>query len=99
MRYHSIDILRMVAIFVMVIVHFGENLSGFDFALAGFGAPLFAMLSGASYRLWINGQATLGVDEEQISKISIRRGLFVIGVGFAFNILVWLPEEIGRAHV
>lgn len=93
MRYYSIDILRMVAIFVMVIVHFRENLSGFNSSFAGFGAPLFAMLSGASHRLWVNGQATLGVNEEQVSKISIRRGLFVIGVGFAFNILVWLPED------
>lgn len=93
MRYPSIDILRTFAIFVMVLVHFGENLSGFHSPLTGFGAPLFAFLSGASYRLWANGQAARGKSPEEISKVSVRRGLFVFGVGFAFNILVWLPED------
>ncbi|MCA9078923.1 MAG: DUF1624 domain-containing protein [Planctomycetaceae bacterium] len=93
MRYPSIDILRTIAIFVMVFVHFGENLSGYGVPFAGFGAPLFAFLSGVSYRLWVNGQQRKGVDEELISKISIRRGLFVFGVGIAFNVLVWLPED------
>ena len=26
-------------------------------------------------------------------KISVRRGLFVLGAGFVFNLFVWLPEE------
>lgn len=93
MRYPSIDILRTLALFVMVLVHFGENLSGFAVPFTGFGAPLFAFLSGASYRLWSFGQEAKGKSELEIDKISIRRGLFVFGVGFAFNILVWLPED------
>lgn len=93
MRYFSIDILRTIAIFVMVFVHFGENLAGFKSPFAGFGAPLFAFLSGASYYLWVKGREEKGVSDEEISKISVRRGLFVFGVGFAFNILVWLPED------
>lgn len=93
MRFPSIDILRTFAIFVMVLVHFGENLSGFTSPFTGFGAPLFAFLSGVSYFLWVQGQLTRGASEEDISKVSIRRGLFVIGIGFAFNILVWLPED------
>jgi uncharacterized membrane protein len=93
MRYASIDILRTVAIAVMVIVHFGENLSGYIPPIAGLGAPLFAFLSGASYCLWMRGQQAKGRDDSEISKVSIRRGLFVFGVGFAFNILVWLPED------
>lgn len=93
MRYPSIDILRTFAIFIMVLVHFGENLSGFHSPLTGFGAPLFAFLSGVSYRLWANGQAARGKSPEEVSKVSVRRGLFVFGVGFAFNVLVWLPED------
>ncbi|QDT39282.1 heparan-alpha-glucosaminide N-acetyltransferase domain-containing protein [Stratiformator vulcanicus] len=93
MRYASIDILRALAIFVMVFVHFGENLSGVVMPFAGFGAPLFAFLSGVSYYLWTRGQFSRGKSESEVSKISVRRGLFVFGVGIAFNILVWLPED------
>jgi len=93
MRYPSIDILRTIAIVVMVFVHFGQNLSGYAVPVAGLGAPLFAILSGVSYRLWLNGQIKRGISDEVISKISTRRGLFVFGVGFAFNIFVWLPED------
>jgi uncharacterized membrane protein len=93
MRYPSIDLLRTLAIQVMVLVHFSENLSGYTIPITGFGAPLFAFLSGVSYYLWAAGQAAKGRTDEEISKISIRRGLFVFGVGFAFNVLVWLPEE------
>lgn len=93
MRYPSVDILRTVAIVVMVMVHFPENLSGYTPPFTGLGAPLFTFLSGVSYYLWAKGQRKRGVAEEQISKISIRRGLFVIGVGFAFNIFVWFPED------
>ncbi|MEZ5943135.1 MAG: heparan-alpha-glucosaminide N-acetyltransferase domain-containing protein [Planctomycetaceae bacterium] len=93
MRYSSVDLLRTVALFVMVFVHFGENLSGYTMPFAGFGAPLFALLSGLSYYLWVQGQRVRGVDEETISKVSVRRGLFVFCVGIAFNILVWLPED------
>lgn len=77
----------------MVLVHFGENLSGYTLPAAGFGAPLFAFLSGVSYVLWSNGRRTQGASESDICKVSMRRGLFVFGVGFAFNVLVWLPED------
>lgn len=94
MRYSSIDLLRMLAIFVMVFVHFAENLSGVVLPCAGFGAPLFALLSGVSYSLWVNGQKRKGKSEAEITKVSIRRGTFVVGAGFAFNVLVWLPEDL-----
>lgn len=93
MRYPSIDVLRMVAIFVMVFVHFSENLSGTLLPIAGLGAPLFVFLSGVSYQLWVAGQVARGRSDLEISRTSIRRGLFVIGTGFLFNILVWLPED------
>ena len=89
MRYSSIDILRTFAIFSMVIVHFVENLSGSDFVPSGFGAPLFTFLSGVSYRLWLNSQEARGRSDADISKVTIRRGLFLFGVGFVFNVL-WL---------
>lgn len=93
MRYPSIDVLRTLAIFVMVFVHFSENLSGTLLPIAGLGAPLFVFLSGVSYRLWVAGQVARGKNDLEISKTTIRRGLFVIGTGFVFNILVWLPED------
>ena len=93
MRYASIDVLRAVAICVMVLVHFGENLAGYIVPFAGFGAPLFALLSGVGYRLWLRGREERGTSNEEISRVSARRGLFVFGVGIAFNVCVWLPED------
>lgn len=93
MRYSSIDCLRTIAIIVMVLVHFAENLSGVHLPITGLGAPLFAFLSGLSYQLWVSGLEAKQVSEEEISKRSIRRGLFVFGAGFGFNILAWLPED------
>jgi uncharacterized membrane protein len=94
MRYTSIDILRTFAICVMVLVHFGENLSGFHSPITGFGAPLFAFLAGVSYCLWSRAQTARGKSESEISRISVRRALFVFGMGFAFNIFVWMPEDV-----
>lgn len=93
MRYISIDILRTIAIFLMVIVHFVENLSGSTFVPSGFGAPLFTLLVGVSYSLWLTAQEKRGREDAEISKITVRRGLFLLGVGFLFNIVVWLPED------
>ncbi len=93
MRYASIDILRTFAIFVMVFVHFAENLAGVTLPFAGFGAPLFSLLSGVSYCLWERGAKAKGKSDEEISKVSVRRGLFVFGLGFVFNVVVWLPED------
>jgi len=92
-RYSSIDILRTLAIFVMVIVHFCENLAGYTPPINGFGAPLFMLVSGISYRLWLNGKLSRNISETQISKITIRRGLFLFGLGFVFNVFIWLPED------
>lgn len=95
MRYLSIDILRTIAIILMVMVHFMENLSGVtNWSPTGFGAPFFAFLSGVSYSLWLRGKDNKRRSEEEISKITIRRGLFLIGIGFAFNFLVWFPEDL-----
>jgi uncharacterized membrane protein len=94
MRFSSIDLLRTVSIVIMVVVHFCENLAGLTPKIAGIGAPMFMFLSGLSYRLWLNGRATQQLSRETITKITIRRGLFLIGLGFLFNILVWMPEDV-----
>ncbi len=107
-RQTSIDVLRAMAIAIMVTVHFIENLSGLygdgermilgvDYGWwlpTGFAAPTFALLSGMSYRLWSVVQKEKGYTDEMISKRTIRRGLFLIGLGFMFNVLVWLPEDV-----
>lgn len=93
-RLASIDLLRTVAIVTMVLVHFAENLSGWTPPFAGLGAPLFVFLSGASYFLWSDALVTRDLSDDSITRISVRRGLFVFGAGFAFNLFVWLPEDI-----
>jgi len=93
MRYISIDILRAFAIVMMVLVHFMENLGGANWAPAGIGAPLFTFLVGVSYRLWLDSQEEKKRPAHEIAATSLRRGLFLFALGFAFNVLVWLPED------
>jgi uncharacterized membrane protein len=93
MRYTSIDVLRTMAIFMMVLVHFLENLAGATWSPAGLGAPMFGFLVGVSYQLWVHSQVKKDRSEDEINRASLRRGLFVFGVGFVFNIAVWLPAD------
>jgi uncharacterized membrane protein len=107
-RHASIDVLRAVAIALMVVVHFAENLAGWHgeagsafvgihrtwWLPTGFAAPTFAFLAGASYRLWLALQRRRGRSEAAIAKGTVRRGLFLIGLGFVFNVLIWLPEDV-----
>ncbi len=93
MRYASIDLLRAVAIVLMVVVHFTENLAGVGWAPAGFGAPLFAFLAGLSFRIWVRAQETKGTPDDAVTRTAVRRGVFLFALGFVFNVLVWLPED------
>lgn len=94
MRLASIDVLRSIAIVIMVVVHFLENLSGVrEWSPDGFGAPLFAFLSGISARLWAAARTQRGDSSTQITRVLVRRGLFLFGLGLAFNFFVWLPED------
>jgi uncharacterized membrane protein len=107
-RLASIDVLRAAAIVVMVAVHFVENLAGaYDdgsgrfvgvhhvwWLPTGFAAPTFALLSGVSYRLWLDGQWRRGVPDDVVSRRTLRRGWFLVGLGLVFNVAIWLPEEI-----
>ena len=94
MRLVSVDILRTIAIFLMVIVHFMENLSGAMWGPSGLGAPLFTFLVGLSYHAWSRSREAAGLSDEEISRGTIRRGLFLFTLGFAFNVAVWLPADI-----
>lgn len=106
MRHLSIDILRTAAIFMMVVVHFVENLSATYetqasgghplnpwWLPAGLAAPLFTLLTGVSYAIWLGVQQRRGVADAAISRRTVRRGLFLLGLGVTFNVLVWLPED------
>jgi uncharacterized membrane protein len=101
-RYLSIDILRAVAILLMVQVHFSEYMSA-NFAspkylyvlsqnLGLVPAPFFTFLSGLSYSLWLGAQARSGRTARQIVQYSFRRGMFVFVLGIAVNIFIWLPQ-------
>lgn len=97
MRHSSVDVQRTMAITLMVLVHFVENLSGqgkYPWLPAGLSAPSFLLLLGVSQQLSVAAQQRRLVPEELITKRSVRRGLCLVGLGFAFNLLVWLPEDI-----
>jgi uncharacterized membrane protein len=107
-RLASIDVLRTIAIVLMTLVHFVENLAGswgvddgafiganrYWWMPTGFAAPTFTFLSGVSYRLWADAQRARGRPDAELSKITVRRGLFLILLGFVFNVLVWMPEDV-----
>lgn len=91
----------------MVLVHFVENLSS-HYGTSGAGpmsrehlwwlpvglaAPIFTLLAGVSYYSWLTMQRDKGIDDCTISKRTVRRGLFLFGLGFAFNVFIWLPED------
>ncbi|MCX7403150.1 MAG: heparan-alpha-glucosaminide N-acetyltransferase domain-containing protein [Planctomycetia bacterium] len=106
MRFLSIDLLRAAAIILMIVVHFVENLSllfandlsvsqpaAIAWLPSGFAAPIFTFLTGVSYRLWVHHREDRGDTALAITKASVRRGLMLIGLGFVFNVLIWLPED------
>jgi len=93
-RFASIDLLRAIAIISMVLVHFTENLAGYTPPFAGVGAPLFIFLSGTSFFIWSESLVASGRADAAITQTSVRRGLFIFAAGFAFNLFVWLPEDI-----
>ncbi|MFM8583493.1 MAG: heparan-alpha-glucosaminide N-acetyltransferase domain-containing protein, partial [Planctomycetaceae bacterium] len=97
MRHPSVDVQRTIAIALMVLVHFVENLAGqgkYPWLPAGLAAPSFLLLLGVSQQLSFAAQHRRGVPAELQAKRGVRRGLCLLGLGFTFNLLVWLPEDL-----
>jgi uncharacterized membrane protein len=94
MRYASIDVLRTVALALMVVVHFMENLSGTPWPPGDAAAPLFTFLVGLSFRTWVLAQQARGRTDADLDRVAVRRGLFLFALGFAFNFFVWLPDDV-----
>jgi uncharacterized membrane protein len=102
-RYLSVDLLRGVAILLMVQVHFVDNLSSQEASsawlyrasawLGMLPAPMFTLLSGLSFGLWARKQQASGVSDRDITAVAVRRGLFLFAAGLVFNFFAWLPEE------
>src|SRR5262245_57100006 len=100
-RYLSIDILRGLAILLMIQVHFVENLSPREASsamlydasevLGAFAAPIFTFVSGMSFYFWTEKMRT--EKRPGTTRIALRRGLFLFVAGIVFNFAVWLPED------
>ncbi|MBM3695938.1 MAG: DUF1624 domain-containing protein [Actinobacteria bacterium] len=105
-RLDSLDVLRAAAILGMVLIHFVENLAGYR-ASEGPGwlyeaaqiagavpAPLFTFLVGVSLWLSVTSRQRSGQAEAQVAVRVVRRGLFLVLLGFAFATLIWMPEAV-----
>jgi uncharacterized membrane protein len=101
-RLISIDVLRALAILLMIQVHFVIYLSSQESSSAGLyeisgtlgelPAPTFSFLVGLSLWLWLQREASSGRNESSTTKAAVRRGFFLFFSGLAFAVFVWLPK-------
>lgn len=103
-RLESIDVLRALAILLMVQLHFVEYLTapsgepGWLRTLAqGLGAlalPLFTFLAGMSLALSLHKQAADGRPARAIARRTVNRGVVLFVLGLAFLTAVWGPKAV-----
>lgn len=91
-RYFSVDVLRAIAILLMIQIHFVENLSRraasssilYDISkfLGLLSAPTFTFLAGLSIWLWLKDKSLSSA--KVLRRQAIRRGLLLFGIALAF---------------
>lgn len=103
-RLDSTDIMRAVAILLMVQIHFvgilsrdpewGSSLNKVIETIGTVAAPLFTFLVGMSLCLAVLKQQSAGVTEREMLARNWRRGVSIILIGIAFNVIIWMPREV-----
>ena len=108
-RLWEVDLLRGIALIMMILFHFlfdlsylgvyGLNVfSGFWLHFAQATAAIFLLLVGVSLTLSHSRARKMGVGRLYI--MFIKRGLKIFSLGLAVTIITYLlVDEIGRAHV
>ena len=99
-RRSSLDVLRGLAVLIMIEAHLLDSWTRFpdrqtrQFAyamiLGGFGAPLFLFLAGVAVPLSAGSKARRTGDADGASRAVVRRGLEVFGLAFLFRIQAWV---------
>jgi uncharacterized membrane protein len=105
-RFLSIDVLRVVALLLMVQTHFVEFLSPgnapwealYEQSVWGVWgvtpAPLFLFVAGLSFWLWLTKQRNAGWPEGRTVRVAVRRGVGIFIIGLFFVVTIWLPEAL-----
>jgi uncharacterized membrane protein len=109
LRYISIDLLGGLAILLMIQVHFVDNLSsrvdadswltGLSTILGWIPAPLFTLISGASYALWLQKQGAAGRKETDANiktKLGVKSTVDIVRVVLLRRLVEALSKEAGR---
>lgn len=100
-RLTSIDVMRTVAILLMIQIHFVENLSQpgeystiyqISSILGTLSAPIFTFLVGIS--LFISFKRMKALGKLYIRNRTIKRGIFLFFVGLSFAFTIWGPEYL-----
>lgn len=100
-RYNSIDILRAIAIILMIYTHFviytvsSEEYTSFfyfsDYIIGSIPAPIFAFILGMSLFVLSNRMILQGFSEGLILRTVLIRGVVIFIVGIIYSIVIWGP--------
>ncbi|MFW9831887.1 MAG: heparan-alpha-glucosaminide N-acetyltransferase domain-containing protein, partial [Candidatus Thorarchaeota archaeon] len=97
-RIHSVDVLRGVALFFMVINHFGQTFVGGGYhspiamAILFFGimpAQLFYIVAGISVVLFNQRRQQNGSSNRSIWQMVLLRGFMIMGLGYLFSVVMF----------